>query len=878
MDRAKRGAAPFADKKGNPAGRSNMDQGRPGMGKGGPGMGQGRPVMGPGAPQGMPDSPEMAETVRQIMPDFKRWRRVFSQIDCVFVAIGFIFELLFVFLSYYEGNLNEISAGYLFYELIIPTICYLLILFWMFGAGKRMGEEDLRVNFIPVLAMTFIGIVFSVSNCTVYTPLFIFCVPICMTTVFSYDKLCKIITTISSAGVILATVRHCVLTGGGTELIRILLSGILVLCILWIECVVALTLLKMTDEQKKKLVGLVMTSKEAHMRAEAASHAKSEFLANMSHEIRTPINAILGMNEMILRENENEQITEYANSIHSASTSLLYLINDVLDFSKIESGKMEIVEASYDTSSFVHDCYNMISERAEKKGLEVKIACDPGLPSLLYGDEVRLRQVVTNLLSNAAKYTDKGSILFSVGSRREGEQFIFVITVKDTGIGIKEENLGKLFDQFTRLDLEKNRAVEGTGLGLAIAGKLVQLMNGEIQVESTYGEGSTFRVIVPQKVMDSEPIGDFMKRYRDVSRKNEKYHQSFEAPDARILVVDDIEVNLMVIANLLKNTKIHMDKAESGMQCLSMVSQYPYDIIFLDHMMPEMNGLETLDRMQKMDNPLNKNTPVIMLTANAIAGVREQYMEAGFSDYLSKPVSGEKLEMMIVKYLPQEKVQTVFLEEDKEKAVSETELEKLSMPDIDVKAGIERQGSVEAFLDLLDLFYTSGLQKTGLLKSLYEKQDKDNYIIEVHGLKSAAANIGAGQLSEMARQHEETGKKGDLSYIEENIGALLSAYEKILEEIKDALTRQSYGQFARKGIKELEAIGEKELLERIQEAYQQVASFHSKEATKSVEDLLGFAVPEDVRERLEKAQNLLKVYEDEQAEDILRELTESLQE
>lgn len=854
MDRGKKGTAPDSGRK------------RRGFGE-------------PGAPEGMPNSPEMAETLRQIMPDFKRWRRVFIQIDCIFVVLGFVFELFFVILRYCEGNVNGISTGYLFYELILPTLCNLLILVWMFGAGKRMGEEDFRRNIIPVLAMTFIGIVFSMSNCTVYTPMFIFCVPICMTTVFSFDKLCKVITTLSFVGVILATVRHCILAANAVEIGRIILSGILVLSILGIECIVALTLLKMTDVQKRRLVELVLTSKEAHKRAEAANRAKSEFLANMSHEIRTPINAILGMNEMVLRESENEQITEYANSIHSASTSLLYLINDVLDFSKIESGKMEIIEASYDTASFVHDCYNMVSERAEKKGLELKIECSPELPSLLFGDEIRLRQVITNLLSNAAKYTEKGSIHFSIDGRKEGEQFILSVTVKDTGIGIKKENLDKLFNQFTRFDLEKNRTIEGTGLGLAIAGKLMQLMHGEIQVESTYGEGSTFRAVIPQKIINGEPIGDFMKRYRDVSRKNEKYRQTFEAPDARILVVDDIEVNLMVIQNLLKKTKIQVDKAVSGRQCLAMAGEYPYDIIFLDHMMPEMDGLETLAEMKKMNNPLNGNTPVIMLTANAVAGVREQYMEAGFVDYLSKPVSGEKLEMMIAKYLPKDKVKTVFSdEEDKKEEISKEELEKFAMPDIDVKAGIERQGGTEAFLELLDLFYTSGLQKTKLLKTLYEKRDRENYVIEVHGLKSAAANIGAIQLSEEARQHEEAGKHGDLAFIEEHIEGLLVSYERILEEIRDSLEKQSYGQFAQKESGELKRIEEKELSERINDAYQEVSSFHSKEAAKSVEELLNFALPEDVREKVEKVRNLLKMYEDEQAEDILGELTKSFQE
>ena len=272
------------------------------------------------------------------------------------------------------------------------------------------------------------------------------------------------------------------------------------------------------------------------------------------------------------------------------------------------------------------------------------------------GDEYRIRQIVTNLLSNAVKYTERGSVTFSVESRQSEEQFFLVISVEDTGMGIREENMKDLFSQFARFHMEKNRHIEGTGLGLAITKQLLDLMHGEILVESTYGEGSVFTVTIPQQIVDDSPVGDFLKHFHDVTRENSEYQQSFEAGSARILVVDDVPVNLKVISNLLKKTKIQVDTAESGAACIEMVSNKAYDIIFMDHMMPGMDGVETYKKMQQLKDSPNAHTPVIMLTANAINGVKEEYLKDGFVDYLSKPVRGDKLERMILNYLPEDKI------------------------------------------------------------------------------------------------------------------------------------------------------------------------------------------------------------------------------
>lgn len=590
------------------------------------------------------------------MPDLKKWRDLYFKVDYSVAAATFILEIImFVFLDYM--NLIKESIGvYLLLYLVIPTVLNILIIFIAGLFRKRFSEEDKRQNDIAILALVLICTVISVTHCAFFNTLSIFCIPIFMTTVFGEKKLCRKITFVSILSIIGATVKHYFTAGNPDGRVWYFPECLLAVTLVVIVERVSLKLLDMLDKQKHTLMDLAETSKEAHRREKAANEAKSVFLANMSHEIRTPINAILGMNEMILRENENQQIAEYADSIQSAGNLLLSLINDVLDISKVESGKLDIVETPYEISSLLHDSCSMIGERASKKGLEFRIACDFNLPGRLLGDEFRIRQIVTNLLSNAVKYTEKGSVTFSVEGRQKEEDFFLVITVEDTGMGIREEDMKDLFSQFTRFHLEKNRHIEGTGLGLAITKQLLDLMHGEISVESTYGEGSVFTVTIPQKIVDAAPVGDFLKHYRDVTRDNRAYQQRFEAKNAKILVVDDVAVNLKVIENLLKKTKVQVDTAESGAACIEMASKKQYDIIFMDHMMPEMDGVETYKRMKEQKDSPNAATPVIMLTANAISGVKEEYLKDGFVDYLSKPVRGDKLERMILQYLPEEKI------------------------------------------------------------------------------------------------------------------------------------------------------------------------------------------------------------------------------
>ena len=390
---------------------------------------------------------------------------------------------------------------------------------------------------------------------------------------------------------------------------------------------------------------------------EKANEAKSVFLARMSHEIRTPINGVIGMNEMILRESSERSILNYASSIEIASNTLLSLVNDILDFSKIESGLMKIIPDEYDVFLFIRSCYTMLDMRAKGKGLKLKLVYNEKLPEKLNGDEVRIRQIATNLLTNAVKYTDTGTITFEVDYiKKEDSRIDLILRITDTGRGISEEGLEGIFESFRRADERQNRNIEGTGLGLAITKQLVDLMDGSISVKSQQGRGSEFTVVIPQTLASSRPMGDFWARFSATTGTGENYEESFTAENASILVVDDVPVNLQIIKLLLKKTKINVDMAASGEECLEKYRENQYDMVFLDHMMPQMDGIETIVELQKTEKYKEEKTPIIILTANAIQGADKEYMAVGFSDYMTKPVQVQELEKMLIKYLPEEKV------------------------------------------------------------------------------------------------------------------------------------------------------------------------------------------------------------------------------
>ena len=516
----------------------------------------------------------------------------------------------------------------------------------------------------------------------------------------------------------------------------------------------------------------------------AANQAKSAFLANMSHEIRTPINAILGMNEMVLRECEDTRILDYSQIIRKAGNTLLGIVNDVLDFSKIESGKLDIFPVTYVLSSMLDEILSMISNRVEEKGLELHLETDRMIPGTLEGDEIRLKQIITNLLTNAVKYTENGSISLSLGYEDiigDDENILLKVSVKDTGIGIRHDDMDRLFAKFERIEEKRNRNIEGTGLGLNITNSLLAMMGSGLHAKSTYGEGSEFFFDVKQKVVSREPLGDY-NPYSGVIRSTyENNVTRFFAPSAEILVVDDNPMNLEVFKNLVKRTQIMTDTADGGDEGLALCRNKKYDIIFLDHMMPEKDGIETLKELREKEDDPNASTPVICLTANAITGAREFYISAGFDDYLTKPINADRLEEMLLVYLPEDKVEktVVFVNESEQNENEQIPLELAGLNEldwIDVKMGIHNSGSAEAYLPLLRIFHASLEEKASELERLLAEGDIENYTIKVHALKSSARIIGAYAFGEKAQKLEDAGKSRDIEYIRDHNTAFVEEY------------------------------------------------------------------------------------------------------
>ena len=538
-------------------------------------------------------------------------------------------------------------------------------------------------------------------------------------------------------------------------------------------------------------------------KAEEANNAKSSFLANMSHEIRTPINAVLGMNEMILRESTEPEIRNYSEHIKSASTTLLNIINDILDFSKIEAGKLELTPAEYDLHTMLSDLVIMIQPRLDAKGLALILDFDPDTPRDLYGDSKRIKQIITNILTNAAKYTEEGSVTFKAGFEKpedDPDTINLLISIKDTGIGIKPEDMEKLFSKFERIEEKRNRNIEGTGLGMSITQSLLDMMGSELEVESIYGEGSNFHFALRQKVAGPELLGDFKTLDEPSAGQDYVYREKFTAPGACILVVDDNPMNLMVFKNLIKKTLITTDTAASGDESLDMMRDKKYDIIFLDHMMPNKDGITTLQEMKQMpDNP-NLNTPVICLTANAISGVRDEYISAGFDDYLTKPIDPDILEDMLLRYLPPELIEEATTNDSSVNngssvaggsQISEALTPLLDQDLINMKAGIDASGGKDCFISMLEIFSKNADSNLEELCRFFSREDFENYTIKIHALKSSARIIGALGLSEDAQKLENAGKAGDHETIRRDHETYVKKFHQVTELIDQVLRKQN---------------------------------------------------------------------------------------
>ena len=544
---------------------------------------------------------------------------------------------------------------------------------------------------------------------------------------------------------------------------------------------------------------------EEKVRAESANHAKSEFLANMSHEIRTPINAVLGMNEMILREDHRareisgdsdvgealENIGMYAEDVKRAGNNLLAIVNDILDFSKIEEGRMDIVETPYRLSSLLGDLNNMILFKAREKGLEFDIDIDPSIPDDLCGDEVRIRQIFTNILTNAVKYTEKGSVKMTV-RRENADDGMMMLTaaVEDTGIGIRPGDLEKLFTKFERLELEHNSTVEGTGLGLVITKRLIDAMGGTITATSTYGKGSVFSVAIPQKILSGRPVGDLAARLGSGMQKKNGYHESFRAPSARILIVDDTKTNLIIVTSLLKSTMIQMDTATSGAEAVRMAKDTFYDVILMDQRMPEMDGTEAMHRIRETIGGASSASPVICLTADAVFGAKERYLAQGFSDYMTKPVDSSALENMLIGFLPGDKIERTEKAEDTVNAQNgsgipeDIRFDGLSGSGIDHLMGLGYcRGDASLYRSILSEYVHSGKEKELNLQKSFDMANWKDYAVYVHSLKSASKMIGALELSEQAAMLEAAANSEDVATILSEHGNMMEKHKAVAQAI-----------------------------------------------------------------------------------------------
>ncbi len=588
--------------------------------------------------------------------------------------------------------------------------------------------------------------------------------------------------------------------------------------ILLLSLLVAAVLSMLTVRPFVRVQGILLEEK---VRAESANRAKSDFLANMSHEIRTPINAVLGMNEMILseqlraREHQKDDpaaveealrnIGICAGDVKSAGSSLLAIINDILDFSRIESGSVSLKEAPYQLSTLLNDLSNMVCFRIRDKNLKFSMDVDESLPDNLSGDEIRVRQILTNLLSNAVKYTDQGSVCLTVRGKRQQDILLLQADVADTGIGIRDEDMEELFTRFHRLEIERNSTVEGAGLGLAITQRLLEIMGGTITVKSVYGKGSVFSVTIPQKILSDEPLGDPGRRFTEYVREVRPSRESFHAPSARILIVDDTKMNLRVAVNLLKSTQMQIDTASGGAEAVTMAETNRYDLILMDQRMPGMNGTEALHRIRMQQE--GSQTPVICLTADAVIGARERYLAEGFTDYITKPVEGWMLAKMILKYLPREKVEAVPDRDGSAQDGSASEARngqsvempggngpeagqyrKLREAGLDPSVGLGYCQEDDAlYLSLLEEYATGAEEKIQDLERYYDKEDWDNYAIVVHAVKSTSRMIGAAALADIAAGQEKAADTRDRGMVEINHLCMMALYGKVTTAIRSAI-------------------------------------------------------------------------------------------
>lgn len=609
-------------------------------------------------------------------------------------------------------------------------------------------------------------------------------------------------------------------------------------------------------EQDLSLNDMLKVVEEKGAEAKQAAKAKSEFLANMSHEIRTPINAFIGMNEMIIRESTQKEIIGYAEDAKSAADLLLTLISDILDFSKMESAKMEIVPADYDIKTLLHDEYIIFASKIHDKGIEFITDFDPELPRLLHGDDVRIKRVITNLLSNAMKYTSSGSIRFSAKLIScDSTNALIRFTVSDTGIGIRQEDLGKLFEPFTRLDLDRNRYVQGTGLGMSIVCTLLILMGSNLEVKSEYGKGSDFSFVIKQGIVSSERLGKYDISVRDDEGK--RRITSLRADNVRILVVDDNNMNVTVFRHYMKADGITVDSAENGYRCCELVKEHRYDLIFMDHMMPGMDGIETFRTMKSMDDNLSADTPVIMLTA-AAANISETYLKEGFADYIPKPIEPSALMKKAAEFLPGrlEVVETEASCDDTsaksssaDNATTDTAPAELPMVDgMDIRYAMLHFPDTGTLISTVRMFISASERDIAELDRYHSSGDLASYRIKVHGMKSAAALIGMVPLAGTAKLLEDAAAAGDNSVTDALHGIFIDRYRYFT-----ALLRVFDDNGGEKADEDPSAAEHREEIARLLDSMKTAAEeIELSELDEMAEKLRGYSYPDEEKDDFEK--------------------------
>lgn len=624
-------------------------------------------------------------------------------------------------------------------------------------------------------------------------------------------------------------------------------------------------------QAKKELEQKNVELEKAFTAIEKAESARDVFLANMSHELRTPINTILGLNELILRESQDEAIKEYALDIKHAGNILLTLVGDILDFSKLEAGQMELSDGTYDISSLLNDLINGISIQLRKKKLDLELDIAKDIPYKLSGDEIHLRQIISNLLSNAVKFTDQGKVTLHLGWKKTGDDEIEIdLAVRDTGVGIKEKDISKLFGVFQRMNaITKNKNDSGTGLGLAITDRLVEMMGGRLEVQSTYGKGSVFSFRIVQKVVDYAPLGDFEKQYNESLHGSKNYKQKFIAPMGRVLIVDDNAMNLAVAQGLLKETRLQIDVAGSGEECLALLKRKTYHVICLDHMMPVMDGVETLHEIRKLEGNPAVDTPVIALTANAVSGAREFYLNEGFQDYLTKPIDADKFENMLIEYLP-DNVVYLTQEQNAEDDVGqgdEAEIvaleNKLSGIGFNVRNGLKYMGNdMMLYGKVLQDFQLILKEKEDALKDFLKKRDMPGYAIIVHSLKGNARNVGADNLADEAFELEKMSKAGQLEDVEVRSPILFNLMKNVRRDLKAYLNSENKNS---KESAKLEAeakvkITEGDWKQALRELAGRLDDFDGDSVNEKLEELKRYDRPESDRKMLRLCEKAVKDY------------------